>query len=497
MSFDLNEVGPQDPYIIKIVSPVNFTHLSVLIELYQPFIGTKVMGFYFTLVNQLPLGGTGASKIRLHRQLLSQMYIPFKEIVNARKTLEAVGLLKSIKYQHQDTGEALYEYSLLPPLSPEQFFQSDILSLLLLNRIGKNYFLQLKEKYTNRLEWNNGFYKIEKVLTKSFDEVFDSILASELKVLPGSELEQLIQPYSTEKTPDAGKLLVKKKYLDMEFVKGMFSDNYQLSKALDDKIEDLLQELAFLYQLSETDVISLLKDHTIYEKSGRLDSELLRKRIREKYHYLQKEVALVQQTELIAANKQDKDKKQATSASPQSKNKSSSENTDKANRHSQMLEGYSPIQLMAEYQGGAKIAEADLKIIESLGNDYGLPYPVVNVLIEYVMLTNDLKLPKNFSEKIAGHWRRLKISTVQEAQALAKKEHQLYKSWQTSTKRQPTTDTSKKNKEKRTTKKENIPDYILQQEDKYHQSNSNNTETEIDHLKKAKIDQLLKDLGEI
>lgn len=84
---------------------------------------------------------------------------------------------------------------------------------------------------------------------------------------------------------------------------------------------------------------------------------------------------------------------------------------------------------MKQYQGGGKIAEADLNLIEGLLIDYQLPSGVVNVLIEYIMLTNEYKLPKNLTEKIAGHWKRLKIKTVNEAQNVAKKEHQLYKEW--------------------------------------------------------------------
>ncbi|WP_405054344.1 DnaD domain protein [Tepidibacillus marianensis] len=78
--------------------------------------------------------------------------------------------------------------------------------------------------------------------------------------------------------------------------------------------------------------------------------------------------------------------------------------------------------------------------------DYQLPYPVVNVLLEYILLSNNYKLPKNLTEKIAGHWKRLKIKTVDEALKIAKKEHQLYKDWQEGNKK--TTNTASRNKEK-------------------------------------------------
>ena len=166
-------------------------------------------------------------------------------------------------------------------------------------------------------------------------------------------------------------------------------------------------------------------------------------------------------------------------------------------KHKWVLENFSPVELMEQYQGGGKIPDADLAIIEGLLYDYKLPYNIVNVLIEYVMLTNDYKLPRSLIEKIAGHWKRLKIGSVDEALEVAKKEHQLYKEWK-DTNQKKNTQSDKKAKQSTTKgKKEKVPDYILKQEEKYHQNNNNNQEQVINQEKKAKIDKLLKDLGEV
>ena len=78
--------------------------------------------------------------------------------------------------------------------------------------------------------------------------------------------------------------------------------------------------------------------------------------------------------------------------------------------------------MLSFYQGGGKIPDSDLELVESLVHDYGLPSGVINVLLEYVLLKYNYKLPKALVEKIAGHWKRLRIQTVQEALAQAKKE---------------------------------------------------------------------------
>ena len=58
---------------------------------------------------------------------------------------------------------------------------------------------------------------------------------------------------------------------------------------------------------------------------------------------------------------------------------------------------------------------------------YGLKPGVVNVLIDYILKTNNNKLTRNLAETIAGQWQRLKIETVDEAMRVAEKEHKKYK----------------------------------------------------------------------
>lgn len=93
------------------------------------------------------------------------------------------------------------------------------------------------------------------------------------------------------------------------------------------------------------------------------------------------------------------------------------------------LESITPLQFLEEMAGGAKPTTTDLKIVENVILHQKLPIGVVNVLIYYVLLRNDMKLSKSFVEKIAGHWSRKKITSVREAMALAKEEHRQYQEW--------------------------------------------------------------------
>src|SRR5699024_3879364 len=62
----------------------------------------------------------------------------------------------------------------------------------------------------------------------------------------------------------------------------------------------------------------------------------------------------------------------------------------------------------------------------------GLPAPVMNVLIHYVLLQSNMKLSKNYMEKIASHWSRARLKTAREAMEFAKREQKVRQAKQTS-----------------------------------------------------------------
>lgn len=76
--------------------------------------------------------------------------------------------------------------------------------------------------------------------------------------------------------------------------------------------------------------------------------------------------------------------------------------------------------------GGGKVAKVDLKTVEEVIKETGLPPGVMNVLIDYTLKLNNMKLTKVYLMKIASHWQRKKVKTVLEAMNLAREEHRKY-----------------------------------------------------------------------
>jgi replication initiation and membrane attachment protein len=88
------------------------------------------------------------------------------------------------------------------------------------------------------------------------------------------------------------------------------------------------------------------------------------------------------------------------------------------------FETTSPLKVLVDRSNGGEPAATDLQVIEGLLINQNLPAGVVNVLIDFVLLKTDMKLTKNYVEKIGSQWARKNVKTVKEAMELAKHEHE-------------------------------------------------------------------------
>lgn len=55
------------------------------------------------------------------------------------------------------------------------------------------------------------------------------------------------------------------------------------------------------------------------------------------------------------------------------------------------------------------------RMIESILEREQLPFGVMNILLQYVMFTNDMKLPQSYIEEIASNWKKQKLSSSEAA----------------------------------------------------------------------------------
>ena len=97
-----------------------------------------------------------------------------------------------------------------------------------------------------------------------------------------------------------------------------------------------------------------------------------------------------------------------------------SSDSDIANKIN-LMESVSPKQFLSYLQNGTSPASSDLIIIEGISKKFNLPNSVINVLIAYVLETNNNILTKAYAEKIAASLAREGITSAYDAMNYFKK----------------------------------------------------------------------------
>src|SRR5699024_7429804 len=79
------------------------------------------------------------------------------------------------------------------------------------------------------------------------------------------------------------------------------------------------------------------------------------------------------------------------------------------------FERISPKELLEDMSQGGNASGQDLEIISEVSTRQGIPIPVLNVAIHYVMLQSNHQLSKRYLETIVSHWSRLGYTTAKQA----------------------------------------------------------------------------------
>lgn len=423
-------ISPADTYVVVNKSIITNEDRTILTMLYQPIIGPLPIMLYFSLwsdLDQLELISTEYT----HHHLVTNMQLSLKEITESRQKLEAIGLLKTF-YKEENTGS--YIYQLYSPIKAHDFFNHPILNVVLYNNLGKTEYEKLKNYFkTPRI--NTSSYED---ITASFQDVFTSVPLTSYEVVNDNIRKKNIRKLNIDTN------------FDFEFLLESLPKSIDKDKALTKETKELILELSFLYEL---DVLKMKDIIPIcLTERGTINKEELRKNCRNYYqfdnHGLLPSLVYNNQPEYLKTPLGD---------------------TSKRAKMIYTFETISPYELLKSKNNGSEPTTRDLKLAEDLIISYGLKPGVVNVLIDYILKTNNNRLTRNLAETIAGQWKRLNIETVDDAMHLAEKEHKKYK-------KAKTTKTTKIIKEEKT------PEWF----------NKNIEKKEATEEQKSKMEELLK-----
>ena len=394
---------PADSYVVVNKTIVTSNDRKIITDLYQPIIGNKAVSLYFTLLNDLEKKDF-ITKELTHHHLQSIMQISLEEIVNARERLEGVGLINTYMKKGPVNN---YVYVLYGPLSANEFLNHPILNVVLYNNIGKTEYNELINSYKlpklNLKDYDN--------ISLKFDEVFTSAPVN--SYFSNTDLV----------TNNKGEISFKNA-IDFELlVSGL--ENIMSKRAFTKEIKSLINSLSFLYDIDIVTMQNLIK--TSLNEKGTIDKETLRKSARNFYQFensgnLPTLIHYSQPSHL----------------------KSPTGDLSNKGKMIYTFENTNPYQFLKSKYKNGKVIMRDMKIIESLLIDLKLPPACVNVLLDYALRVNNMKLNKNYIETIASQWKRLGIETAEEAMNACIKEY------------------NRKDKIKEPVKKEKVPNWFNQ-----------------------------------
>lgn len=431
VKMNIGKILPVDGYTVDLQGNLPVDYMKSLTHLYQPLLGMKAVMLYQTLLHEIDF--QEEVPIQTHHTLMNYLNISLVEIYEERLKLEGIGLLRT--FEEKTTEQTVFHYILQNPFSPSDFFRDAMLSQLLYHHVGKDKYMLLKSRFLGKKDQPSG-----RNITASFGDVFETI-HSEVTVM--QNVNRI--PENTGPQLDS---------VDFSWVEQMLrSRMIPYKRVLTMENKRIINQMMHLYGLAEYEVEKCILWALTDE--NRLDIEEFKEACHDIFKTSRREAAVQ-----LAAK---------VSEQPQVESTTTKQPMSKEEQLIHQLETISPKQLLEDLSSGNYASEQDLKVIREIMTTQGLPSPVMNVLIHYVLLQTNMKLSKAYLEKIASHWSRANLKTAREAMMFAKKEKERYR-MSVEKKQQNYT-----NYKKQGAKTEVVPDWFKERKKKTTESNTEAT----------------------
>ena len=367
----------QDFLEVRLASMIADYDRDTLANLYQPMIGFEALSLYMTLWSEAI--NERVSPLCTHEQIFLRMRMPASAFVDARKYLEATGLLKTFVSEGNDF--KIYHYELYAPKSPRGFFDDALLYGMLIKSIGETNAKRIKGIYLVDVKQNYGTEitaKFSEVFHPQFDDPAFADAAKEESKVKGRNIGKIKGEFSYELFFEALKEISQLK--ESSFRKEEMKE---------------IERLATLNGVDEKEAANLVNQ--VYDldkpKGSRLDFDKLAKVMQErtdfKFRYTGKE----------------------TTEEMPNLNNGTSDLAKKIN----LMETKAPKDYLAYLQNGTKPAAADIRLINDLSKNYHLPNPVINAVVDYVLTKADNVLSRAYAEKVAASLVRENARTAVDA----------------------------------------------------------------------------------
>lgn len=361
-----NTISPSDYFEIRKVSLISAKDFEYALDLYAPLIGIKNVSTYFALV------GEESNVMLKHSEFLLKYRLSSGEFQSALSYLEAVGLIAS--YHKESNGVHHYIYTVNAPRTPSQFFSNELLYGTLRSNISEEECQKISKKY----ELDDTPSDYENV-SERFVDVFHPDFVNGTNIQSG--------PKTGERR--FGSIALGFDY--SHFAKSVLEKNpYIKSNYITRDEVKRIARIAALYNYEESAMAGFVVDS--YNPKNPIGQRVNFEQLTElavenvKYEYLHKETLEPTQSEIHG-----------------------SEPTAKVIR---LMDSKTSIEFLTILQRGNKPAPSDIKLINTLVTEMGVPENVVNALIFYVLSVQENTLSNAYVTKLGGSLVRAGITNA-------------------------------------------------------------------------------------
>jgi len=228
---------------------------------------------------------------------------------------------------------------------------------------------------------------------------------------------------------------------DFDLLQAGLSEQLIPSRVFTPEVKEWIAKLAFLYQLSPLDMQKIVI--LAIDDEMNISLERLKKAAADYY-------------KLTISKEMPKFEKNFESKPQDEPNQSLTKEQELIH----YLETTPPIQVLRDINNGKEPLPSSVELAEDLIMKHGMPIGVVNVLLEYVMLTLDMKLPRKYVERIADHWMRKNVRTAKEAMELARTERDQYMQWKLESEAKKSASSNYKKQPYKNIREEKIPEWF-------------------------------------
>lgn len=452
MQFLFKELQPVDSCIIQMPYPLTDQDRQLVTLLYKPIIGIEAMSLYFTLWAESEYHPAEPVS---HYFLMDVLGMPLKKIFDARVSLEAIGLLKTWKQDKSD--QRLFIYEVLAPLTAHAFFSEPILATSLYSVIHEKAYIKVRDRFMKKQQTHQDFENVSRELKDVYKSNHDY-----------NKLGHIFDNTPTEEVSRPSKLPFYSLDFDFDLLKSGLSEVMIPSHVLTLPVKELIAKVAFLYSFNPIDMQKVVM--LAIDDQNRITEERLKKSAADFY-------------KLTVSSKPPKLIKQVENTTEPANSIVKSSKDELLIKY---LEETPPLEVLRDISKGREPMPIEVELANELVMKYELPPPVVNVLLQFVLIRAKMKLNKNYVHKIAAHWQRENVQTAREAIDISRKEHDQYLDWQNSASKPAAF-------RKKGTRDEKVPEWFFKaKESRASKQTIENEVTEDFEIEKQK---LLKKLG--